>query len=88
MVTRTLERDKYVLWTDLFGDEQRTIEKAPGLFYYGDKEIDRLLSPEAKTRVDHMRADLESLKKALPEHYPFLHVIATSMLAGDDLAGR
>ena len=23
-----------------------------------------------------MRAELESLKKALPEHYPFLHVIA------------
>jgi hypothetical protein len=76
VVTRSLERDVYVLWTDLFGEEQRSIEKAPGLFYYGDKDIDRFLSPQVKARIDAMRAELESLKKALPEHYPFLHVIS------------
>ncbi len=46
------------------------------MFYYSDKEIDRFLSSNAKARVDAMRAELESLKKALPEHYPFLHVIS------------
>src|SRR5205823_6707969 len=76
VVIRTLERDKFVLWTDLFGEKQRTLEKEPGLFYYDDKKIDRFLSSEAKARVDSMRGELASLKKALPERYPFLHVIA------------
>ncbi len=76
VVTKTLERDMYVLWTDLFGEEQRSIEKQPGLFYYNDKDIDRFLSPDVKKRIDAMSAELESLKKALPEHYPFLHVIS------------
>jgi hypothetical protein len=75
VVTRTLDRDKYVLWSDLFGEHQRSAEKLPGLFYYDDKQIGRFLSPDAKARVDVMRAELESLKKGLPEHYPFLHVI-------------
>ena len=76
VVTRTLERDKFVLWTDLFGAKQRTLEREPGVLYYNDKHIDRFLSGEPKARIDRMRAELEALKKALPERYPFLHVIA------------
>ena len=75
VVTRTLERDEFVLWTDLFGEKQRTLEKVPGVLYYDDEHIDRFLKGEPKTRVAGMRATLESLKKALPERYPFLHVI-------------
>jgi hypothetical protein len=76
VVTRTLERDKFVLWTDLFGAKQRTLDEQPGLLYYDDKHIDRFLTGEAKPRIERMRAELESLKKGLPERYPFLHVIA------------
>jgi hypothetical protein len=76
VVTRALERDKFVLWTDLFGAEQRTLEKKPGLFYYDDQKIDRFLTSDAKKRADAMRAELAALKKALPEKYPYLHVIA------------
>src|SRR5262249_32983227 len=75
-VTRALERDKFVLWTDLFGAKQRTLENEPGLLYYDDKSVERFLTGETKTQIDRMRADLESLKKALPERYAFLHTIA------------
>jgi len=73
VVTRTLQRDKYVLWSDLFAEKQRTSEKEHGVFYFPDKEVDRLLDPDAKRKTDSMRAEVESLKKALPPQYPFLH---------------
>ncbi|HYM13744.1 MAG TPA: PSD1 and planctomycete cytochrome C domain-containing protein [Bryobacterales bacterium] len=76
VVTRTLARDKFVLWTDLFGEKQRTLDKEPGVFYYDDKKIERFLTGQPKSRIDSLLAELESLKKALPERYPFLHVIA------------
>jgi hypothetical protein len=74
-VTRALERDRFVLWTDLFGAKQRTLEN-PGVLYYDDKSIGRFLTGEPKEQIDRARAELESLKKALPERYPFLHTIA------------
>ncbi|HWB97855.1 MAG TPA: DUF1553 domain-containing protein, partial [Bryobacteraceae bacterium] len=76
VVTRTLPRDKFVLWTDLFGEKQRTLEETPGLLRYDDKKLDRFLTGEPKARIEAMRAELAALKKALPERYPFLHVLA------------
>ncbi len=63
-----LERDKFVLWRDLFGDK--------GILHYADKDIDRFLAPIFKERLDGMRAEFASLEKALPAQYPFLQVIA------------
>jgi hypothetical protein len=76
VVTRTLDHDKFVLWTDLFGAKQRTDEKTPGVFYFEDDKIDAVLAPEAKERIGEMRRKLEALKKALPERYPFLHTVS------------
>ncbi len=64
----SLDRDKYVLWLDLFGDKN-------GVLHYGGKDIDRFLAPIFKDRLDAMRADLSALEKALPKQYPFLQVI-------------
>lgn len=63
----SMDRDKFVLWKDLFGDK--------GVLHYGDKEIDRFLGPIFKQRLDTMRASLAALEKALPSQYPFLHAI-------------
>jgi hypothetical protein len=76
VVTRSLARDRFVLWADLFDAKQRTLDDIPGLFYYDDNNIDRFLSGASKARIEEMRAELATLKKALPERYPFLHVIA------------
>ena len=64
----SLARDKYVLWRDLFGDKN-------GVLHYGDKQVDRFLSPLFKQHLDSMRSQLEAFEKALPPQYPFLQVI-------------
>ncbi len=66
----SLERDKFVLWRDIYGDK--------GVLHYSekDKEIDRYLAPIFKERLDAMRTELATLEKALPPQYPFLQVIA------------
>lgn len=73
--TKTLPRDKYVLWTDLFAAKQRSNEKEPGLYYYDDKHIDRFFTASEKEQVAALQEELKRLKKALPTHYPFLHAI-------------
>lgn len=64
----SLPRDKYILFRDFF-DKQR------GIFYYQAGKIDRFLSGEWKAHADRLRAELEQLKKALPERYPYYHII-------------
>ncbi|PYV11472.1 MAG: hypothetical protein DMG07_19090, partial [Acidobacteria bacterium] len=63
----SMERDRYVLWRDVFGDR--------GVLYYGDRKIDRFLSGEWKAHLETLRADLVRLKNLLPPRYPFLHAI-------------
>ncbi len=63
----SMDRDKFVLWEDLFG--------AKGVYRYGDAQIDRFLSAEFQEYLGGMRSQLASLKKELPPQYPFLHAI-------------
>ncbi|MDQ6664392.1 MAG: PSD1 and planctomycete cytochrome C domain-containing protein, partial [Acidobacteriota bacterium] len=63
----SIERNKYVLWEELFGPK--------GVLHYGDPKIDRFLSGEWKNHLQAMRAELVVLKKELPPQYPFLHAI-------------
>lgn len=81
--TRTLARDKFVLWTDLFGAKQQTNEKLPGLFYYADQDLDRWLNAEVRVRIDGLRAEIRQRKAELPPRYPFLHVIADAKTIAD-----
>lgn len=76
----SLTRDKYILWRDLF---EKSIKDSAGFFasdagpyYYGKTTIERWLSGPWKTYLDEQQAELERLKKALPEKYPFLQTIA------------
>ncbi|MEO7144212.1 MAG: PSD1 and planctomycete cytochrome C domain-containing protein [Bryobacteraceae bacterium] len=64
---KSLARDKYVLWRDVFGDS--------GVLHYKGKHLDRFLSPIFRGHLDTMRTELASLQKALPPQYPFLQVI-------------
>jgi mono/diheme cytochrome c family protein len=63
----SLERNRFVLWEDLFGDS--------GVFHYGDGKIDRFLSGAWKEHLDLLHAQLTDLKKNLPSPYPFLHAV-------------
>jgi hypothetical protein len=73
VVARSMDRDRYMLWNDLF----RTAEKkGGGVLFYGSDEIERFLQGEWKAHLDRMRQELAERKRALPEQYPYLHAIA------------
>jgi hypothetical protein len=63
-----MSRDRYVLWEDFFGKK--------GVYYYGDKSIDRFLTGVWKTHLDSLRTRAAELKKELPPQYPYLQTIA------------
>ena len=63
----SLERDKYVLWRDFFGNK--------GVLRYDDKNIERFLAPEWKEHLNALQSELAAMKKQLPPQYPFLHAI-------------
>jgi hypothetical protein len=68
-----LPRDKFVLWEDTFG----------GLLNYGEKDLLGYLSGEWKSHLDHIHAELEALRKALPTQYPYLQVIQDNAQLSD-----
>ena len=64
----SLERDRFILWEDLFGTGR-------GVLHYGLGKVDRFLSGVWKTHLDDLRTELAGLKKALPPPYPYLQTI-------------
>jgi hypothetical protein len=75
----SLDRDKYILWRDLFEkagqDSGGVVVSPPGVLYYGPGKIDRFLQGQWKQHVDLLKAELASLKKSLPEEYPYFQAI-------------
>jgi hypothetical protein len=69
IVVRALDRDKYVLWNDLYRDNG-------GLYALNDEELNRFLTDAARRELARMVEDLDALKKPAPAPYPFLHGIA------------
>ena len=76
--TKALPRDKYVFLGDLFDAKRKTDgdERAAGVLHLDDKELESYLDAAGKERLRQLRADLAAAKKAVPERYPFLHVLA------------
>jgi len=72
VTARSLDRDPYMLWTDLFRPAEK---KGGGLLYYGSEEIDRLLAGPWKGYVAKLRAELDEAKRSLPPQFPYLHAI-------------
>jgi hypothetical protein len=64
----SLDRDKFVLWENIFGAPK-------GVLYFGDGKIDRFLTGIWKTHLDTLRQELADLKQSLPKEYPYLQVI-------------
>ena len=75
--TKALSRDKYVFLGDLFDAKRKTEgeERAAGVLYLDDKELEDYLAAAGKARLNNLRAELAAAKKVLPERYPFLHVL-------------
>jgi cytochrome c553 len=63
----SLERDKFVLWEDIFGDK--------GVLHYGDGKLDRFLAGQWKEHLERMHAELTALRDEMPPEYPYLQTI-------------
>lgn len=76
----SLERDRYVLWRDLFEkstkDAAGFFQRPDGVYYYGKGKIERFLLGAWKEYLEAQKAELARLEKELPEKYPFLQAIA------------
>ena len=72
-----LEPKKYYFWRDMASEPYRrdAFDSEGGIYYYGPKEIDPFLPGAWKQHLDSLRSELDALKKALPEQYPFFHVL-------------
>ena len=68
---------EYYLWRDLASDPYNKdfFSFAGGIYYFGEKEIDRWLSPLWKAEHDRLRRELKELQDTLPKQYPFLHTL-------------
>ncbi|MFN7992496.1 MAG: PSD1 and planctomycete cytochrome C domain-containing protein [Bryobacteraceae bacterium] len=65
----SLERDKFVLWEDIFDDPH-------GVLSFGTEALGKRLQGEWKEHLERLQADVKEWKAALPPQYPFLHGIA------------
>jgi hypothetical protein len=81
----SLDIVKYYLWRDLASEPYKKdfLDFKGGVYYFGDKEIGRLLSAEAKEYYERLKAELAALKKSLPEQYAFLHSLRDSSKPAD-----
>lgn len=75
-----LDVEKYYLWRDLFADRitGRLLKKdvkLTGIYYYGDKHLQRWLHPESAEYLAGKLSDHDALKKSLPAPYPALYTI-------------
>jgi mono/diheme cytochrome c family protein len=72
-----LEPKKYYFWRDMASEPYRRdgFDSEGGIYYHGPKEIDQFLPGTWKQHLESLRNELDALKKALPEQYPFLHVL-------------
>ncbi|HUQ95020.1 MAG TPA: PSD1 and planctomycete cytochrome C domain-containing protein [Bryobacteraceae bacterium] len=70
----SLPREKWLLWRDTFSS-QRFGKFDSGILYYKTGQIDRFLTGAWKAHLDQLRTDVDTLKKAVPERYPYYHII-------------
>ncbi|MEJ7607455.1 MAG: hypothetical protein WKF37_14610 [Bryobacteraceae bacterium] len=70
-------RDKYVFWSELFGESRTgfSSNKSTRVLYYSGATIDRFLLGEWKAYSSELGAELNRKQANLPSKYPFLHVI-------------
>lgn len=74
----SLQRDRYVLWSEFFSEGRMTEGlggRPGGVLRYDRKEVERFLAGEWKSHLELMQGRLEELKKQLSPPYPFFPTI-------------
>jgi len=70
----SLPRDKWLVWRDIYSNN-RFAKFDSGILYYKSGKIDSFLSGQWQSHLEHLRAELDTRKKAVPERYPYYHII-------------
>ncbi len=73
---KTMPFERSNLYLDIFVydlDSDSEQKPDPGLLALKDWTLERHLSPEAQEHIASLRAEIEALKKALPQQHPFVH---------------
>ncbi len=72
--------DKFYFWRDLASPpfKSEDIRFGGGVYYYDAKSVTRFLDPRWQRYAERLRAEGDALKKAIPELYPFWHVLEDS----------
>ena len=86
VVVEALERDRFVLWSDLFDKNHRRADGTwnhGGVLHFEEGRLDRFLGEEWRSHLESLRAELESLKNVLPERYAYLHGLGDSSRPAD-----
>jgi hypothetical protein len=73
----SLPIEKYYLWRDLASEPYKKdfFDFKGGVYYYGVKELPRMLGQEWREHLAAMQARMAHLKHDLPLQYPFLHTL-------------
>jgi hypothetical protein len=71
----SLERDKFVLWEDMFSGR--------GVMHYGNPGVERFLSGQWKAHFERMVNEVVALRKTVPAAYPYLQVIEDKKNLGE-----
>ena len=77
-LVEALPIDRYYFWRDVASGPYKIedLRFPGGAFFYSGKDVERFLSPAWKSYLTALRAEVKTLEKAVPEAYPFLHVLA------------
>lgn len=68
VAVRSLDRDRYVLWQEIFREPSK--DTPGGVLWAAEKDLPN------QDELKQLRAELDQLKKSLPPAYPFLHGVA------------
>ncbi len=79
-LVEALPIEKFYLWRDLASNPYKVedLKFNGGIYYYGPKEVERFLGAPWKQYLETLRAESAALEKAIPEPYPFWHILKDS----------
>ncbi|MCS7023230.1 MAG: PSD1 and planctomycete cytochrome C domain-containing protein [Bryobacteraceae bacterium] len=70
----SLPRDEWLLWRDILSPNAFGKFES-GLFYYKGAKLEPFLSGAWRAHLDHLHAEVERNRQAIPERYPYYHII-------------
>ncbi len=77
LVLKSLPTAENKLWTDVFQHDLEVVTdpalSQPALLSFGGWGLLRQLGPDRRALIDALEKDIETMTKALPEKYPYVH---------------